>query len=296
MTLMLSLCTVTASANASMWPDVIIKLDQPYEGDYIVVVLSDRNAFFPYNERYSDEDDAADSYTANETAALNKIRSVGDEDGYQYIAYFDPYHRENGDTSLIYAYDTLKIALYFPDTDTLVKTDILKKDSYIEVFKLTLDKQRIADIQTAQYNQTTLSEGEYHPAVITEKPIVSMYMIKLFFICLAVNLAVETLIALAFGYRKWRHIVTIMVTNVVTLLMLTVSVQLINPPVAGGLLSFPFAYFEIAVAAVEGTVYAILFRRFEYREKYRPWLAVIYAVAANLVTYVIGAFFYILPC
>ena len=81
----------------------------------------------------------------------------------------------------------------------------------------------------------------------------------------------------------------------VTLALLTVSTILINPLRYNGLLSFPFAFFEIAVAAVEGTVYAIAFKRYEYRETYRPWLAVLYAVIANLITYVIGAYLCFLP-
>ncbi|MBU5474319.1 hypothetical protein [Roseburia sp. MSJ-14] len=43
---MLSLCAVSASANAPLTPDIIITLDQPYEGDYLIAVLSDRNAFY----------------------------------------------------------------------------------------------------------------------------------------------------------------------------------------------------------------------------------------------------------
>ncbi len=296
---MLSLCTVTVSANAPAWPDIIIKLDQPYDGDYLVIVLSDRNAFYQYDDNWYDN--YKDEYGAEATwAAVKKLKSVSDEDGYDFIADMDGFNKENGSTDVQYPYDTFKIALYFPDTDTLVKTDILKKESYIEVFKLTLDEQKVAEIQVAEYNKHSNSEGEYHPAVTTEKPTVtslifSPLIVKNFFICLVINLVAEILIALIFGYRKWRHIVTIAVTNIVTLILLTVSVWLINPPVYDGLLSFPFAFFEIAVAAVEGTVYAIAFRRFEYREKYRPWLAVIYAFVANLITYVIGAYFYLIP-
>ena len=293
---MLSLFCVSVSANAPMMPDIIIKLDKPYDGDYVVAVLSNRNAFDAFDEKYDYLEN--NSYKGeNDLAALYKLRSVNDEDGYNYIADLDPYNKENESTDLPYNYDTFKIALYFPDTDTLVKTDILKKENYIEVFKLTLDEQKIADVQTAEYQEdhksaNGYSEGEYHPAVTAEKPtILSSAVIIRFLICLAINLVIEILFGLAFGYRKWQHILTIAVTNIITLILLTVSVWLINPPVYYGLLSFPFAFFELAVAAIEGTVYVILFRRFEYREKYLPWLAVVYAFFANFVTYVIGSLF-----
>ena len=296
---MLSLCTVTVSANAPWYPDMIIKLDQPYDGDYLVAVLSDRNAFYQYDERWYNDYKGEYGHEAL-WAAVKKIRSVGDKDGYTYIADIDGFNKVNGATDVEYPYDTFKIALYYPDTDTLVKTDILKKESYIEVFKLTLDAKEIADIQTAEYNETTHREGEYHPAVTTEKPTVfslifSPSCVKMFLVCLAFNLVVEILIGLLFGYRKWKHILTIAVTNIITLFLLTVSTILINPPVYGSLLSFPFAFFEIAVAAVEGTVYAIAFRRFDKSEKYRPWLAVLYAFVANAFTYVVGSLFYPIP-
>lgn len=291
---MLSLCAVTASANAPMMPDIIIKLDQPYEGDYLVAVLSDRNAFDAWNEKY-DYLLEREYMGAQTLAALKKLRGARDEDGYTYIADLDGFNKENDGTDVLYSYDTFKIALYFPDTDTLVKTDILKKESYFEIFKLTLDAKEIAAIQVAEVDQKTFNEGEYHPAVTTEKPFLSAIMVKQFFICLAFNLVVEILIGLLFGYRKWRHIITIAVTNICTLILLTVSVLLINPPVYDSLLSFPFAFFEIAVAAVEGTVYAIAFRHFEKGEKHSLWLAFIYAFTANLFTYVIGSLFYLIP-
>ena len=291
---MLSLCAVTVSANSAVYPDIIIKLDPSYEGDYYVAVLSDRNAFDAWNEK----DDyllESDYMGAQTLAALKKLRGARDEDGYIFIADLDCFNKVNGDTDVVYPYDTFKIALYFPDTDTLVKTDILKKESYIEVFKLSLDGKKIANIQTAEYNTTTNTEGEYHPAVTTDRPIITKNIIKQFFICLAFNLVVEILIGLLFGYRKWKHILTIAVTNIITLILLTVSTILINPPVYDSLLSFPFALFEIAVAAVEGTVYAVAFRRFDKSKKFRPWLAVLYAFVANALTYVIGSLFYLIP-
>ncbi len=296
---MLSLCAVTVSANAPWYPDMIIKLDQPYDGDYFVAVLSNRNAFYQYDEQWYNDYKSEYGHEAL-WEAVKKIRSVGDKDGYTYIADIDGFNKVNGDTDVVYPYDTFKIALYFPDTDTLVKTDILKKESYIEVYKLTLDAKEIAAIQVAEVDQNTYKEGEYHPAVTTEKPTVfslifSPALVKMFLVCLAFNLVVEILIALLFGYRKWKHILTITVTNIITLFLLTVSTILINPPVYDSLLSFPFAFFEIAVAAVEGTVYAITFRHFDKSEKYSPWLAVLYAFVANAFTYVIGSLFYLIP-
>lgn len=296
---MLSLCAVSASANAPLTPDIIITLDQPYEGDYSVAVLSDRNAFYQYDEIWYN--DYKSEYGVEDMwAAVKKIRSTRDEDGYDYIADIDGFNKENRTTNVVYPYDTFKIALYYPDTDTLVKTDILKKESYIEVFKLTLDAKEIAAIQVAEVDQNSYKEGEYRPAVTTEKPTVfslifSPSLVKMFLVCLAFNLVVEILIGLLFGYRKWRHILTIAVTNIITLILLTVSTILVNPPVYGSLLSFPFAFFEIAVAAVEGTVYAIAFRRFDKSEKYRPWLPVLYAFVANAFTYVVGSLFYLIP-
>lgn len=296
---MLSLCAVTVSANSALPPDISIALDPPYDGDYFVAVLSDRNAFYQYDERWYNDYKGEYAHEAL-WEAVKKIKNVGDDDGYTYIADIDYFNKVNGDTDVVYPYDTFKIALYFPDTDTLVKTDILKKESFFEVYKLTLDAQEIAAIQVAEVDQNTYKEGEYHPAVTTEKPTVfslifSPALVKMFLVCLAFNLVVEILIALLFGYRKWKHILTIAVTNIITLILLTVSTILINPPVYDSLLSFPFAFFEIAVAAVEGTVYAITFRRFDKSEKHSPWLAVLYAFVANAFTYVIGSLFYLIP-
>ena len=55
---MLSLCAVSASANAPWYPDIIITLDKPYDGDYVVAVLSDRNAFYSYDEQWYNDNKA----------------------------------------------------------------------------------------------------------------------------------------------------------------------------------------------------------------------------------------------
>ena len=287
---MLSLCAVSASANAPLTPDIIITLDQPYEGDYLIAVLSDRNAFYQYDEQWYN--DYKSEYGVEDMwAAVKKIRSTRDEDGYDYIADIDGFNKENGTTNVGYPYDTFKIALYYPDTDTLVKTKILVKKNYIHLYQLTLDGKNIKNVQTKQ----DLDNGVFRPAVTTVRPYFQEQMFFQFLVCLAFNLVVEILIGLLFGYRKWKHVLTIAVTNIITLILLTVSTILINPPVYDGLLSFPFAFFEIAVAAVEGTVYAIAFRHFNKSEKYSPWLAVLYAFVANAFTYVIGSLFYLIP-
>lgn len=287
---MLSLCAVSASANAPLNPDIIITLDKPYDGDYVVAVLSDRNAFYSYDEQWYN-DNKAEYGTEVIRATVKKLKSVGDEDGYSYIADVDGFNKMNRGTNVSYPYDTFKIALYFPDTDTLVKTDILVRQNYISLYQLTLNGKNITAVQTKQ----DFENGVFRPAVTTVRPYYQEQILFRFLACLAFNLVAEILIGLIFGYRTWRHILTIAVTNIVTLILLTVSVLLINPPVYDGLLSFPFAFFEIAVAAVEGAVYAIAFKHFEKGEKYRPWLAVLYAFVANAFTYVIGSLFYLIP-
>lgn len=287
---MLSLCAVSASANAPLTPDIIITLDQPYEGDYLIAVLSDRNAFYQYDEQWYN--DYKSEYGVEDMwAAVKKIRSTRDEDGYDYIADIDGFNKENRTTNVGYPYDTFKIALYYPDTDTLVKTKILVKEKYIHLYQLTLENKSIKNVQTKQ----DLNNGVFRPAVTTVRPYFQEQMFFQFLVCLAFNLVVEILIGLLFGYRKWKHILTIAVTNIITLILLTVSTILINPPVYDSVLSFPFAFFEIAVAAVEGTVYAIAFRHFNKSEKYSPWLAVLYAFVANAFTYVVGSLFYLIP-
>ena len=292
--IMLSLCSVSVSANAPVTPDIIIRLDRPYDGDYCVIVLSNIHRFRHYSEWF-DGKGYEDQYTKTEQAAIRKLKSSGDQDGYGYIVELDHFNKTDGETYVEYPYDSFKIALYYPDSDLLAKTDVLIKDKYIQVFLLTMDGKRIADVQTARYDQDSHTIGEYQPAVKGYAPYYQERLAVKFVLCLGINLVVEILIALIFGYRKRGHILTIVITNIVTLALLTVSTILINPLRYNGLLSFPFAFFEIAVAAVEGTVYAIAFKRYEYRETYRPWLAVLYAVIANLITYVIGAYLCFLP-
>ncbi|MBQ5444258.1 MAG: hypothetical protein IIU29_03645 [Erysipelotrichaceae bacterium] len=91
-------------------------------------------------------------------------------------------------------------------------------------------------------------------------------------------MAVELAVAYLFGYRKKRHIITILIVNLITQILLGVVMMLADH--YGGLLTwmifFPIA--EIAVIVLEMVLYQILIRN-EKRGK-----LILYAILANLLT------------
>ena len=101
------------------------------------------------------------------------------------------------------------------------------------------------------------------------------------------TILLELAIALLFGYREKRLIKFITVVNVITQVILNVSLNAVN--YHSGYLAFILRYifFEFIVFAVEAATFAAMFRRFSEKERKRGKI-IFYAFAANVLSVGLG--------
>jgi hypothetical protein len=165
--------------------------------------------------------------------------------------------------------DTFKLLLYFPETDTYAVSGVLERyalnASYVLDFGGTVPSDDVLlDVRTDDH----LPSG-----------------IGGLFVRMVLTVLLELGIAWLFRYRTKPLVTSIITVNVVTQLLLNMPLVFISFKL-GGLAAF-IAYFllEIPVLLIEIIAYAILLPD---QRGGTWWKAVLYAIAANLVSFIVG--------
>lgn len=104
--------------------------------------------------------------------------------------------------------------------------------------------------------------------------------VKSFFIRLAVCFAVETVIALCFGYIRKKQLLIVLLTNLVTQILLNVFISV--TAYKSGFMSVyaGLVLAELAVFAAESVLYAKTLEKFSPKPR-KPFVPVLYALIAN---------------
>ena len=263
-----------AHADMGPKPSINITFDTLGDGTYYATILSKYRTTGPY-QAYDPESDYKDLGNfdseyyfhedyVNEEAEMSWQAFVDyeDADGFYFLqlgwkvdakansikwGYYPPY--------------TFKVLLYLPDSNTYLSSGIYERYAY--------DSYYIADVANMEIAEIRLVENyDYWGEIIG-------------FLCrVTLTIAVEMLIALIFGIKGRRAILTILIVNCVTQIGLNVALNLIY--VFSGLLAYlvAFVFLEIGVAIVEAVAYAFLLRK----AGVPIWKSIIYALVANVAT------------
>lgn len=240
--------------------------DVPFYGTLIVDTL-------PWDASYTDESEKDEWYGLVPEAVYDAICAYDDADGFFY--WHSPYENlflcsESGRLVLNYpSPDRFKLLLYFPETETYAVSDVLEKYAH--------DATYVLDFNGAvPTNGLPLDvRAEYHlPSGIGG-----------LFVRMVLTVLLELGIAWLFRYRTKPLVTSIITVNVVTQLLLNMPLVFISFKL-GGLAAF-IAYFllEIPVLIIEAIAYAIILPD---RRGGTWWKAVLYAIAANLVSFIVG--------
>lgn len=194
------------------------------------------------------------------------LAAYEDPDGYYFLQW---YWRVDETERLSWTYyppSRFKILLYFPESGTFLSSGIYERyafDSYFTVDVEDLDGGLLVARQSYDYTGETLSLA----------------------VRIVLTILLELGVALLFGFRAKRQILTIAAVNVVTQVILNVLLSVIN--YRSGYLAFFFAFFayELVVLIVEAIVFSLLLRR---NGRWCVGRALLYALAANVVSCAAG--------
>lgn len=297
---MLLLAALPAAALADMGPkpSVRIRFSGLGDAECWATLLSTKKQWGPY---------------AAPDVSRNTWRSEGSEEIWQKFAdyeapegfYFLQYYKEvTGDGSLSWTYyppEIFRVLLYFPETDRFVLSDVYKSYAFDSYYTFTLTERTLTTdlppFSGVKDGSEELATREPDPAPPTEAaeetPVLTGrrsydYGAELrgFALRALGTLAMEALLALAFGYRNKKAFGLILAVNLLTQTALNAGLGAIRFRYGPATLHFWYAALELAVCLAEAAVYARLLPR--YASGTTKKRAVVYAAAANGLSFAAG--------
>lgn len=235
-------------------PSVTVYVDEDIQGSYFVTLLGDRTPYGPWT-KVEPGDAAADASLKDQAFAA--FSRYGDKDGYLFLGNLS--NELTGTGSFAWTYyppEEFKIAIYDAGSKTFLVSDPVKRTAFNSYFHVHIENGSLQVKEESHFGKELL--GAILRALLT--------------------VAVELALAYLFGYREKKHIVTILIVNLITQILLGVVMMLID--YNGGMLTwmilFPIA--ELAVIVLEMVIYQIVLR------KEKKGKLILYTLLANLLT------------
>ena len=259
--------SMTVSADVGTKPSIRISFENMPEASFFGTLLSADSAD---DYLYGRTEFDGGGYAVEWEPIWNAFSSYEDADGYVFtkqIVHCSEYGM------LKYSPlppKTFKLLLYFPETDSYAVTLPLDKYAYDAYYTLDLGS-------TVPQNGTVLEE--------IRKTYNWGAEIFAFFVRMALTVLVEVGVALLFRYRTKPLLYRIAAVNMTTQLLLNLLLFFVNFHVGGLAMFIVFILCEGLIFLVETVLFAILL---PMRGGGRWWKAVLYALCANLLSFLAG--------
>ena len=273
--IMRSLLCVGASADMGPKPSVNVTFPRA-DGNFYVTLLSKTASTGPYSADHLD--DIINSYSdAAAKSAFRKFAAYEDEDGFFFLGAMS--YLDIGDETYRWGYyppHTFKILIYFPGTDTFAVSPVLERYAFSSYFKATVNGNGVtaeATVLSAEKNYNYTRE------------------ILLFVSRLALTIAIEIAVAALFGFFKGKYRKAVLTVNIVTQVLLNVTLNLFDYYIGWLSVIFIYVLCELAIFVIEGVIYGIVFPKCasDGETPVRAWKAWLYSLAANAASFLVGA-------
>ncbi len=260
-----------AKADTGPKPKVVVTFENMSDELCYVTLLSNKRSTGPHSANYERDLEFDDPV---EQRAYEAFREYEDKDGFYYLQF----HQKCGEVKeFVWGYyppEKFKILIYYPNADAFVAgTEIIERYAFTSYY--TVDMQNVA---------VTDFKGEDAPKQEVSLQVGKNYDFKQELINLGVRIlltiAVELLVALLFRYRSSAVWGAIIVTNVITQIILNLTINVVN--YFNGPLSAViwFVLMEIVVFVIEAIVYSIVLKR-KSDKRHPSRSAVLYSFLAN---------------
>jgi len=288
----LLMCAITAvmlsvTASADMGPKPSVNVDFENLGDELcyATLLSRNKSTGPAsawdgneeyaqhneNERYSYVDYGYDVWKA--------FVDYKDEDGFYFLQEAWQVNETKKFGWTYYPPNEFKILLYFPDTNSFAVSGIYKSYAFDTYYTVNMDGVNLS----AEYNEELSTDARIEAFRSYNYRIEITHLI----VRIVITIAIEMLIALAFGYFEKKQLLLLAAVNGVTQIILNVLLNVVN--YRSGELAFFVIYILLELGILIGEAFLYFNLLNKVSKKQRPkWLAIIYAVVANIVSFVGG--------
>lgn len=98
------------------------------------------------------------------------------------------------------------------------------------------------------------------------------------------------MIALFFGFRTKKQLLIIVAVNILTQTILNILLNVINYNQDSVMFVFNYIWMEVLVTILEAVVYYVFLYKYNRGKAIKKWLAPLYALTANVVSFGIGLY------
>lgn len=264
-----------AAADIGPKPSVVVQFEGLSGETYYVTLLSKSDSTGPYSADTPHEHISMDE---GDLPVWQKFWDYADSDGYYFINFL---LKANDTDKFVWGYyppSDFKILIYLPRTDTFISSAPLKRYAFDSYYTASVDMSEITLEAVNDYSFQTEKGNDIWPHLLS------------FAARLVGTLAIEILLALAFGFTSKKQLKVLFFANLATQVLLNAALSVII--YFDGLLTFSFYYilFEIIVTAAEALIYAKFLPPDSKKPQSRVWFIILYAVAANLLSFAVGTF------
>lgn len=267
-----------AYADTGPKPSVVVSFEGLENEKYYVTLLSEAASTGPHsalgehrnNQRYHKGDEDYEVW--------EKFLSYKDKDGYYFLQYFSYCTETSQFTWGYYPPKKFKILIFFPEYDKfVVSKDVYERyafDSYYNVDVKGLE------IQSVSFTDSIKATRSYD---------YKWELISLLARIIA-TITIEILVALLFGFRAKKQLLVIGIVNIITQSILNILLNVINYNQGSMMFVFNYVWMETLVLIIETKVYSVLLNKYSNTESTKKHLTSLYALTANVVSFVVGLY------
>lgn len=294
------LCCI-AMADTGPKPSASFTFTGMPDEDYYVTMLAEVDAYGPHRVYQPGEDLPYVLEAGRDDPAYpawQKFVDYKDPDGYYFLEdLFEQCHGDDEASWHYYPPDRFKLLLYFPESDTFLCSTVTERYAFDSVYRLDLSGKLPAEIAALTL---TDPNGDPIPAdgtgetsavgeVTLDKADGTRQQLIGFLGRLGITLVIELALAWGWKYRRGSQLLFIGIVNLITQCLLNVALLCWG---AGEnsrfFIIFWYVLLELAVTGIEAGAYAFLLPGTDHREKSVRRHAAVYAIVANVLSFVAG--------
>ena len=202
-----------------------------------------------------------------------------DTDGYFYLQNSFNVGEEKAISWTYYPPERFKILLYFPEYNSYAVSGVLNKYAFDSYFTVDMKGVDVSASYTGAGSAARIS------AVKKSYPWTKELLSLLARI--VITIAIEIGVALLFRLKEKPVLKFIVIANLITQVILNVSLNIINYREGAFMLIIAYFLLELFVFVIEAALYAARLNRYSAKH-HSPWFCIAYAFAANLASFFAG--------
>lgn len=278
---------ITASADTGPKPSVRITFENLGTEECWGTLLSSKPSTGPSSAWNGNEEDAQHNENPNGYYSYQKFgydiwKAFVDYDEKDDYYFLQEAWQINETKELAWTYyppNEFKILLYFPETGEYAVSGVYERYAFDSYFTVNMDGVKLS----VDYNEKLSSDDRLNAYKSYNYGVEIGSLVAR----ILITIIIEMGIALLFGYREKKQLLLLVGVNSGTQIILNVLLNIINYNSGEMVFVVFYVLFELVVFAIEAILFYHLLNKISIKQKPK-WLAVVYALVANAVSFGAG--------